>query len=78
MFDFNTFMQKSPQQRFLLILGLAMLLMYFAIGIVLIFTNILPLDPEKFKKEYQIAFGIILILYGAIRFGRLINQKDSE
>lgn len=78
MFNWNFFKQKSPQQRFLFILGLTMLLMYFAIGIVLIFTNILPLDSNRFPKQYQIAFGVILIVYGAIRFGRLINQKDSE
>ncbi|MBC7614982.1 MAG: hypothetical protein H7202_02840 [Pedobacter sp.] len=78
MFNLNFFKQKSPQQRFLFILGLTMLCMYFAIGIVLIFTNLLPLNPEKFPKEYQVAFGVILIAYGAVRFGRLINQKDSD
>ncbi|SFG58883.1 hypothetical protein SAMN04489864_101166 [Pedobacter insulae] len=78
MFNLNFFKQKSPQQRFLFILGLTMLLMYFAIGVVLIFTNILSLDPDKFPKQYQIAFGVVLIVYGAIRFARLINQKDSD
>jgi len=78
MFNLNFFKQKSPQQRFLFILGLTMLLLYFGIGVVLIFTNILPLDPDRFPKQYQIAFGVVLILYGAIRFTRLINQKDSD
>ena len=32
MIDFNFFKQKSPQQRFLFILGLVMLLLYFALG----------------------------------------------
>ncbi len=78
MFNLNFFKQKSPQQRFLFILGLTMLLLYFGIGVTLIFTNILPLDPDKFPKQYQIAFGVVLMLYGAIRFTRLINQKDSD
>jgi hypothetical protein len=55
-----------------------MLLLYFGIGITLIFTNILPLDPDKFPKKYQMAFGVVLMIYGAIRFTRLINQKDSD
>ena len=78
MFNLNFFKQKSPQQRFLFILGLTMLLLYFGIGIVLIFTNILPLDPDKFPRQYQIAFGVVLMLYGGIRFARLINQKESD
>jgi uncharacterized membrane protein (DUF485 family) len=79
MFNLNYFKQKSPQQRFLFILGLAMMLMYFAIGIALIFfTKLLPLDPDRFPKQYQIAFGVLLIIYAGIRFGRLINQKDTN
>lgn len=50
-----------------------MMLIYSAIGIALIFfTKLLPLDPDKFPKEYQIAFGVLLLIYAGIRFGRLI------
>lgn len=79
MFNLNFFKQKSPQQRFLFILGLTMMLIYLAIGIVIIFfSKLLPIDPEKFPKEYQVAFGVLLILYAGIRFGRIIGQKDTE
>ncbi|WP_379085750.1 hypothetical protein [Pedobacter sp. UC225_65] len=79
MFNLNYFKQKSPQQRFLFILGLTMMLIYLGIGIVIIFFNsLLPIDPEKFPKQYQVAFGVVLIVYAALRFGRLINQKDTE
>lgn len=78
MFNLNSFKQKSPQQRFLFILGLTMMLIYFGISIVIIFfSNLLPIDPDKFPREYQIAFAIVLIIYAAIRFGRIINQ-DKE
>ncbi|RZK43692.1 MAG: hypothetical protein EOO90_02015 [Pedobacter sp.] len=78
MLNLNFFKQKSPQQRFLLILGLAMMLFYFGIGFVLVFTDLIPLNEEAFPREYQIAFGVVLMVYGLIRFGRTINQKDGE
>jgi uncharacterized membrane protein (DUF485 family) len=79
MFNWNFFRQKSPQQRFLFILGLAMMLVYLSIGIVLIFfTKLIPLDPDRFPRTYQVAFGVLLIVYAAIRFGRLINQQESK
>ncbi|KQC01434.1 hypothetical protein [Pedobacter sp. Hv1] len=79
MFNLNYFKQKSPQQRFLFILGLTMLLIYLGIGtVVIFFSQLLPIDPEKFPRPYQVAFGVVLIIYAAIRFGRIINQKDHE
>ncbi|MDA9554990.1 hypothetical protein N9R54_02030 [Pelobium sp.] len=67
--------QKSPTKRFLLILGLVMFTIYFAIGIAIIFW-------DKFsklfgiEKGWKIAFGILLIVYSFIRFVRLINQQQ--
>jgi len=78
MFNFNFFKQKSPQQRFLFILGLTMLLIYFAIGFILIFTTLIPLDTDRFPRQYQVAFGIVLVVYGLIRFGRLAKQNDTD
>ncbi|MCX2481689.1 hypothetical protein OQY15_21505 [Pedobacter sp. MC2016-15] len=74
MIDFNTFKQKSPQQRFLFILGLVMFAMYLALGIYLIFWKDIPFDIEP---TYRILFGVLLIVYAGIRFFRLINQKDN-
>jgi cytochrome c biogenesis protein CcdA len=78
MLKFNHFKQKSLQQRFLFILRLAILFIYLGIGLILIFfSEIIHLDPDLFKRKYQIAFGIILIVYGLIRFARLIKE-DNE
>jgi hypothetical protein len=74
MFDFNTFRQKSPQQRFLFILGLVMFTMYLVLGVALIFWKDIPFE---IKPTYRILFGLLLIAYAGIRFYRLINQKDK-
>lgn len=74
MIDFNFFKQKSPQQRFLFILGLVMLTMYFALGVLMIFWKDIPFE---IAPTYRILFGILLIGYAIIRFYRLINQKDN-
>lgn len=74
MFNFNTFKQKSPQQRFLFILGLVMLTMYVVLGVALIFWKEIPFE---IKPTYRILFGLLLIVYAVIRFFRLINQKDN-
>ncbi len=74
MFDFNTFKQKSPQQRFLFILGLVMFTMYLVLGVALIFWKDIPFE---IKPTYRVLFGLLLIVYAGIRFFRLINQKDN-
>ncbi|MBB6502279.1 hypothetical protein [Pedobacter cryoconitis] len=74
MFDFNTFKQKSPQQRFLFILGLVMFTMYLVLGAALIFWKDIPFEIQP---TYRILFGLLLIVYAIIRFFRLINQKDN-
>lgn len=72
MFNYNNFKQKSPQQRFLFIFGLIILLFYFALGTLLIFWKDIPFDIQP---TYRILFGILLIVYAIIRFFRL-NQTD--
>ncbi|MBC8986287.1 hypothetical protein H9X96_10920 [Pedobacter sp. N36a] len=74
MFNLRTFKQKSPQQRFLFILGLVMFAFYFVLGLLLIFWTDIPFEIQK---TYRILFGLLLIVYAAIRFARLINPKDD-
>ncbi|ALL04276.1 hypothetical protein AQ505_01470 [Pedobacter sp. PACM 27299] len=74
MFNLRTFKQKSPQQRFLFILGLVMFTFYFVLGLLLIFWTDIPFEIQK---TYRILFGLLLIVYAAIRFARLINPKDD-
>jgi hypothetical protein len=60
------------------ILGLFMILIFLSIGIILVFfSDMLNLDPDKFPAKYRIAFAIVLVVYSAIRFGRIMNQKDT-
>lgn len=72
MFNIDRYKQKSPQQRFLLILGLAMFALYFALGLYFIFWKDIPFN---IATKWRIAFGVLLIVYSFIRFTRLISQK---
>lgn len=74
MFNLKTFKQKSPQQRFLFILGLVMFTFYFILGIYMIFWKDIPFE---ISKTYRILFGLLLIVYAGIRFVRLLNPKDD-
>ncbi|RZK14860.1 MAG: hypothetical protein EOO43_15775 [Flavobacterium sp.] len=75
MLNLKSFQQKSPQQRFLFILGLVMFAIYIVLGIVLIAWKDFPIDMER---TYRILLGVILIVYAGIRFSRLINQKEED
>ncbi len=74
MFNLKTFMQKSPQQRFLFILGLVMFAFYLVLGVTLIVWKDMPITIER---TYRILLGVLLIVYAVIRFTRVINQKDN-
>jgi uncharacterized membrane protein (DUF485 family) len=79
MFNLNFFKQKSPQQRFLFILGLCMIFIFVCLAIIIsFFGELINLDPEKFPKGYRIAFGVLLIIYAVIRFNRITSKNDSE
>lgn len=62
------FSQKSPTQRFLSILGLAMFVFYFILGLVIIFWDKFPLAIDPTYKNF---FGVLLIVYSFMRFARL-------
>jgi len=74
MFNLKTFMQKSPQQRFLFILGLVMFAFYLVLGVTLIVWKDMPVEIQR---TYRILLGVLLIIYAVIRFTRVINQKDN-
>jgi len=78
MFNSNTSRQKSPQQRFLFILGLAMITIFCALAVIVVFFgDLLKLDPQKFPQEYRVAFGIVLVVYAVIRFFRIIRDNKE-
>jgi len=78
MFNFKFFEQKSPQQRFLFILGVFMITIFVGLAIMItFFSEVIHIDPIKFPKSYRIAFAILLVVYALIRFNRLINKKED-
>lgn len=62
--------QKSPAKRFLFILGLVFLILYFILGIIIIAWKDFPI---ALTQSYRIAFGVLLIVYSIIRFFRIIK-----
>ncbi len=66
--------QKSLNRRFLLILGAAAFVCFLALGSMLIFW-----DRFGLSQTQRWAFGGIMIIYGVIRFARLLRKdKDEE
>jgi uncharacterized membrane protein (DUF485 family) len=79
MFNQNFFKEKSPQQRFLLILGVTMIIIFLGLAIlVMFFGELINLDPEKFPQKYRIAFGVLLLIYALIRFSRIYKSKEND
>lgn len=65
--------KKSLKERFLLVMAILFFVVYFVLGLFIIFMNDFPLDMAM---EYRIAFGILLIVYSIIRAIRII--KDNK
>jgi uncharacterized membrane protein (DUF485 family) len=64
--------QKSLKGRFLLVLGILFFVLYFILGVIIIFWKDFPIQMEQ---KYRTAFGILLIGYSFIRFTRLIKKR---
>jgi uncharacterized membrane protein (DUF485 family) len=70
----NKRVQKSPKVRFLLVLGIFFFLVYFVLGLAVVFWKDFPID---LPTPYRIAFGVLLIVYAFFRFIRIIqNNKE--
>lgn len=67
-FKDTKFRQKSPQKRFLSILGLFMFAFYFILGMTIIFWKGFPIEIDP---TYKNLFGILIIVYSFMRFARL-------
>lgn len=66
--------QKSPKVRFLLVLGIAIFMLYLALGLAVIFWKKFPIN---LTMPYRVAFGVLLVVYAFFRFIRLIQKKES-
>lgn len=71
---FKNIQKKSLKERFLLVIGVLFFVVYFVLGLFIIFMDKFPLDM---KREYRIAFGILLITYSFIRFVRFIKDNKN-
>jgi len=65
--------KKSLKQRFLLVIGVLFLTLYFVLGLFVIFMKEFPINMSM---PYRVAFGILLVVYSVIRFTRII--KDGK
>ncbi|TDD76251.1 hypothetical protein E0F89_08490 [Flavobacterium caseinilyticum] len=68
----NNIKKKSLRERFLLVLGIFFFLLYFVLGLFIIFMKNFPLEMGQI---YRVAFGVILIVYASFRFFRIINDN---
>jgi len=64
--------QKSLKGRFLLVIGILFFLVYFVLGMIIIFWEDFPI---RLQTQYRIAFGVLLIVYSFIRFTRLLQKR---
>ncbi|TDE03628.1 hypothetical protein E0F91_10235 [Flavobacterium sandaracinum] len=66
--------KKSLKERFLLVLGILFFVVYFVLGLFIIFMDNLPID---LTPTYRIAAGILLIAYASFRCYRIINDNNN-
>ncbi len=66
--------KKSPNERFLLVLGILFFMVYFVLGTIIIFWKNFPF---RIETQYRIAFGVLLIVYSFLRFIRLLNTNKN-
>ncbi|MBQ0117599.1 MAG: hypothetical protein KBS98_06760 [Flavobacterium sp.] len=65
---FTIFKQKSPLQRFLFVLNLFFLLLYFFLAVSLFVWKTMPVT---IPYQNRVILGGILIIYAVVRFYRL-------
>lgn len=66
--------QKSLKRRFLLILGIITFTGFFALGIMVIFWQEMPVQLTDTQRKL---FGGLIILYSILRFSRLLKKDDE-
>lgn len=67
--------KKSLKERFLLVIAILFFLVYLGLGLIVLFMESLPLDMPR---NYRIAFGLLLVVYAAIRAVRIFNDNKEE
>jgi len=73
-FDFK---QKSPQRRFLFILGLITFLACFTMGLMVMFWGSL-IDRLSLPTNERLILGGLLLIYSLVRFIRFFKKEPDE
>jgi uncharacterized membrane protein (DUF485 family) len=68
----ENYKKKSLKERFLLFIGVLFLMIYLTFGLVIIFWKEFPI---KLTSNYRITLGVLFIIYGIFRFGRLLKSE---
>ncbi|MEZ7500714.1 hypothetical protein QO200_18520 [Flavobacterium sp. Arc3] len=71
---FKNIQEKSLKERFLLVLAILFFILYFVLGLFIIFMKDFPIDMNM---TYRVAFGILLIVYSFIRGRRIITDNND-
>lgn len=75
MLNSNSNEQKSPQRRFLFILGAAFFVVVIILGLMIMFWAKLPLELSQTQRY---TFGGLFIIYGVLRFIRVVRTDPSD
>lgn len=75
MFKLDFDKQKSPQRRFLFILGATLFVGIFILGLLIMFWKALPINLNDTQRY---SFGGIFIVYGILRFVRIMKAGNHE
>jgi len=75
-YKFN-FKQKSPQRRFLFILGLVTFVACFTFGLMFLFWDRLS-DILNMPASERRIFGALFLVYSLIRFLRFFKKEPDE
>lgn len=77
----NNKVKKSLLERFLLILGFLFFMLYFVLGMGIIFWETFVPDrdfPLEMEMKYRIAFGLLLIVYAFYRAIRFYKKASNS
>jgi cytochrome c biogenesis protein CcdA len=72
---FDNDRQKSLKRRFLLILGVTAFAAFCSLGLMIIFWDAMLPNMGKTQK---IVIGVVIIIYGIVRFSRLLRKDPNE
>jgi len=72
-----SFKQKSPQRRFLFIIGLVTFIACFTLGLMIIFWDKL-IERLNMPVSERVILGSLLLIYSLIRFLRFFKAEPDE